>query len=221
MLLPLRAPGPRTDWRSTQPTRSRTLRRVTGPRFALAGDIHGRFEQLAEALDVDRRRWGPLDFVRAVGDVEPNRSYDDHLGVVGPPRYRKVGDFPRLVAGDISLGAPLYFIAGNHDPYPALDQAGAGEWAPGVRWLGRWGITKIVDINVGYLSGIHSRKYSDTPELKRSDPKQRIYWHRSERDQPTRTTRRFHGHVDVLLTHDSPSGVGTNREGKPVGDLSV
>ena len=180
-----------------------------GTRFALIGDIHGRFNQLAEALDVARRRWGPLEFLLAVGDVEPN------------PRYRKVGDFPQVVAGDINLGAPLYFIGGNHDPYPALDQAGAGEWAPGVWWLGRWGISRVVDFNVAYLSGIHSKKYSDTPEMKRSDPKQRTYWHRSESEQLIRTARRYHGRIDVLLTHDWPSGIGTNREGKPVGDPSV
>ena len=88
-----------------------------GTRFAIVGDIHGRFEDLADALDRVRGRWGGLGFVLAVGDVEPNRGYEDHLGVVGPPRYRKVGDFPRVAAGDVSLGAPLYFIAGNHDPY--------------------------------------------------------------------------------------------------------
>ena len=98
---------------------------------------------------------------------------------------------------------------------------GAGEWAPRVWWLGRWGITKVADVNVGYLSGTHSRKYSDLPEMRRSDPKQRIYWHQSELDQLTRSARRFHGRIDVLLTHDWPSGVGTNREGKPVGDPSV
>ena len=191
-----------------------------GTRFALVGDIHGGFEVLAEALDVARRRWGQFDFVLAAGDVEPNRGYEDHLGVVGPSRYRKVGDFPRVVAGDITLGAPLYFIAGNHDPYPALDQAGAGEWAPGVWWLGRWGITKVRDVSVGFLSGIYSPKYSDTwePEPRRDDAKQRTYWHRSELELLTRSARRYHGGVDVLLTHDWPSDVGTNRAGIPVGD---
>ncbi len=110
-----------------------------------------------------RGRWGQFDFVLAVGDVEPNRGYEDHLGVVGPPRYRKVGDFSRVASGDITLGAPLYFIAGNHDPYPALDQAGAGEWAPGVWWLGRWGITKFQDINVGFLSDIYSHPTCNPP----------------------------------------------------------
>ena len=89
-----------------------------GTRFALVGDIHGHFDVLAEALDVARRRWGQFDFVLAAGDVEPNRGYEDHLRVVGPPRYRKVGDFPRVASGDITLGAPLYFIAGNRQPRP-------------------------------------------------------------------------------------------------------
>ncbi len=37
-----------------------------GTRFALVGDIHGRFEVLADALDVARGRWGQFDFVLAV-----------------------------------------------------------------------------------------------------------------------------------------------------------
>ena len=195
-----------------------SLTEAMGTKFALVGDIHGNFEVLAEALDAARGRWGAFEFVLAAGDVEPNRGHDDHLGVVGPSRYRKVGDFPRVAAGEIVLGAPLYFIAGNHDPYPALDRAGAGEWAPGVWWLGRWGITTIHKVNVGFLSGIYSPKYSDTPEPERNNAKQRTYWHRSELEQLTRTARRYHGGVDVLVTHDWPSDVGTNKAGIPVGD---
>ena len=77
-----------------------------GTKFALVGDIHGHFEVLAQALDAARRRWGRFDFVLAVGDVEPNRGHEDHLGVVGPPRYRKVGDFPQCGRGRSSTSAP-------------------------------------------------------------------------------------------------------------------
>lgn len=192
-----------------------------GTRFVIVGDIHRSFESLAEALEAARGRWGQIDFILATGDVEANRNHDDHLGVVNPPHYRGIGEFPRVVTGDISLGAPLHFIGGNHDPYPALDQAGPGEWTPGVWWLGRSGITRIADVNVAFLSGIYSRKLSDAPELKRNDAKQRIYWHRSELEQLIRAGRRFHGKVDVLLTHDWPSGVGTDREGNPAGDPSL
>ena len=109
--------------------------------FVIVGDIHGRFESLAEGLDEVRHRWGQFDFVLAVGDLEANRDRNDQMGVVVPGRYRKMGDFPRVVAGEIVLGAPLYFIAGNHDPFPMLDQTGPGEWAAGVWWLGRFGVT--------------------------------------------------------------------------------
>ena len=78
-------------------------------------------------------------------------------------------------------------------------------------------------MNVGFLSGIYSPKYSDTwePEPKRNDAKQRTYWHRSELEQLTRAARRYHGGIDVLLTHDWPSDVGTNQAGIPVGDPSL
>ncbi|MDE0168013.1 MAG: hypothetical protein OXS29_00635 [bacterium] len=79
----------------------------------------------------------------------------------------------------------------------------------------------MADVNVGFLSGIYSRKYSDTPEPKRNDAKQRIYRHRSEMEQLTRIARRHHGRVDVLLTHDRPSGVGTSREGRGVSDSTL
>ena len=71
------------------------------------------------------------------------------------------------------------------------------------------------------MSGIYSPKYSDTLEPKRDDAKQRTYWHRSELEQLTRAARRYHGGVDVLLTHDWPSDVGTNKAGIPVGDPSL
>jgi len=194
---------------------------TVGTRFVVVGDIHGRFEELAEALDEARRRWGTVDFVLAVGDVEPNRDRKDQAGVVAPARHQKLGDFPLLVAGDIVLGAPLYFIAGNHDPYPTLDRAGPGEWAPGVWWLGRCGVTPIAEVTVAYLSGIYSPRLSELEQPYRRGPKQRTYWHRSELAQIIDATSHLHAPPDILLTHDWPAGVGTNRRGHPVGDPSL
>ena len=73
-------------------------------------------------------------------------------------------------------------------------------------------------MNIGFLSGIYSPKYSDAPEPVRTHAKQRTYWHRSELEQLTRAARRHHGGIDVLLTHDWPSDVGTNKAGFPVGN---
>ncbi|MDE0376213.1 MAG: metallophosphoesterase [bacterium] len=190
-------------------------------RYAIVGDIHGMFESLAATLESARGRWGRLDFVLAVGDVEPNRNGDDSRWVVGPERYRKLGDFPRVVNGEIRLGCSLYFIAGNHEPYTALERAGPGEWAPGVWWLGRSGVTIIKGVAVGYLSGIYSPKYSELPEPYRRGPKQKTYWHRSELAHLVHFAQHLPHRLDVLLTHDWPAGVGTDRRGRPVGDVSL
>ncbi len=187
----------------------------------IVGDIHSRFESLTESLDEVRHRWGQFDFVLAVGDLEANRDRNDQVGVVVPARYRKMGDFPKVVAGEIVLGATLYFIAGNHDPYPMLDRTGPGEWVLGVWWLGRFGVTRIADVTVGFLSGIYSPKFSELAEPSRRGPKQRTYWHRSELQQLIDTVGRVDGRLDVLLTHGWPSGVGTDRRGNPVGHPSL
>ena len=126
-----------------------------------------------------------------------------------------------MVSGEIILDAPLYFIAGNHDPYPMLDRAGPGEWAPGVWWLGRWGVTTISDVTIGFLSGIYSPKFSEFSEPSRQGPKQRTYWHRSELNQLVDTATDLDRKLDVSITHDWPSGIGTDRNGNPVGDPSV
>lgn len=56
-----------------------------GTRFAIMGDIPGRFQDLAIALDRVRSRWGGIAFTLSVGDVEPNRGHEGHHGVVGSP----------------------------------------------------------------------------------------------------------------------------------------
>ena len=67
-----------------------------GTRFALVGDIHGRFQVLAEALNAARRRWGQFDLVLAAGDVAPNRVVRATSGRVGTGSVvaRSVGASP-------------------------------------------------------------------------------------------------------------------------------
>lgn len=81
------------------------------------GDVHGDFATLASGLQEAARRSRPFEFVLAVGDLEANRHEADLDGVVVPARHRSLGDFHRVLTGQLDLGAPRYFIAGNHDPY--------------------------------------------------------------------------------------------------------
>ncbi|MDI1462780.1 metallophosphoesterase [Catellatospora sp. KI3] len=185
-------------------------------RVLVVGDVHGEFELLAETAAAVRASLGPLDAILAVGDVEPNRDEADAAGVHAPAKYRKLGDFPLLVEGLLELGAPLYFIGGNHEPWPALDEAGPGWWSDGVYFLGRAGVTEIAGLRVAFLSGIHSPRVTDAPRARRDTIKDCAYYTADEVRQVGRTAGRS-GQVDLLLTHDWPAGIAEPQRGGPVG----
>ncbi|GAB3141761.1 hypothetical protein GCM10027290_15020 [Micromonospora sonneratiae] len=189
---------------------------ATGPvRVLVVGDVHGEFELLAEWSAAYRRSHGPLDAILAVGDVEPNRDEVDAAGVYGPAKYRKLGDFPLVLDGLLDLGAPLYFIGGNHEPWPALDEAGPGWWSDGAYFLGRSGVTDVVGLRVAYLSGIYSARITDTAKARRESIRDRTYYTGDEVARVERAAGRT-GQVDILLTHDWPSDIT-----EPIRDRSV
>ncbi|MCX4469262.1 metallophosphoesterase [Micromonospora sp. NBC_01655] len=185
-------------------------------RVLVVGDVHGEFELLAGWSAAVGEALGPLDAILAVGDVEPNRDETDAAGVHGPAKYRRVGDFPLLVEGLLDLGAPLHFIGGNHEPWPALDAAGPGRWSEGVHFLGRAGVTEVAGLRVAFLSGIHSPRITDVPRARRDTARERTYYTAEEVHQVSRAARRA-GAVDVLLTHDWPAGLTGPRRNGPVG----
>ncbi|RKE17103.1 metallophosphoesterase [Streptomyces sp. TLI_171] len=188
-------------------------------RVLVVGDVHGEFALLARLAAAVRAAHGPLDAILAVGDVEANRDEADAAGVYGPAKYRKLGDFPLLTDARVDLGAPLFFIGGNHEPWPALDAAGPGEWAPGVHFLGRCGLAEVAGLRVAFLSGIHSSRVTDRPRPVRESLRDRNYYTAAELQRLTTEGSRSRGGVDVLLTHDWPAGLpGADVPGeRPVG----
>ncbi|MFJ1753390.1 metallophosphoesterase [Kitasatospora sp. NPDC088134] len=188
-------------------------------RVLVVGDVHGEFLLLAERAAAVRAAYGPLDAVLAVGDVEANRDEADAAGVYSPAKYRKVGDFPFVAAGELPLGAPLFFIGGNHEPWPALDAAGPGEWAPGVRFLGRAGVAEVAGLRVAFLSGIHSARVTDAARPVRESNRDRNYYTAAELGRLLAEGPRVPGGVDVLLTHDWPAGLlpAASPDERPVG----
>ncbi|WP_219471151.1 metallophosphoesterase family protein [Nonomuraea rhizosphaerae] len=185
-------------------------------KFAIVGDIHANF---AKADALVRRHAGGVEAIFSVGDAEPNRSEEESLGVAGPAKYRKVGDFPEFAAGWRSMSAPVYFIGGNHEPWPALDAQGAGEWAPGFHFLGRSGVREVGGLRVAFLSGIHSRHFSEPdvpPAITPERLKEYGYFTRPQVEELLRQARGKS--VDLLLTHEWPSGLSyLHRGDTPVG----
>ncbi|GIH73765.1 metallophosphoesterase family protein [Planobispora longispora] len=182
-------------------------------RVLVVGDVHGDFASLARWSAAVRRERGPLDAVLSVGDLEPHRDEADAAGAHG---RGGLGDFPRVVEGAIDLGAPLYFIGGNHEPWPALDDAGPGRWGGVARFLGRSGVGEVAGLRVAFLSGIYAARVTDAPGARRETAKDRTYYTREEVERVGLAAQRA-GDVDILLTHDWPSGIAGPRLGAHVG----
>lgn len=170
--------------------------------LVLVGDIHGAWATAVDALERLTAHYGPIDAALCVGDAEPIRSDADLAMVSGPERYRHLGTFHQILAGELELPCPWYFIGGNHEPWEALDDHGPGEIARNVHYLGRAGTHDIAGVRIAFLSGIFSPKRSVTKRLKGPSPRLRTYF-----DTTDLLAVRAVGHADILLTHDWPSGI--------------
>ena len=96
--------------------------------IAALGDVHGQWRQAAGLVISAYAQAGVepsyLAMILQVGDAEPLRSEAEIVQVPGPKHYRKLGDFPEVMSGDIVIPAPTFFIAGNHEPFASLDAGG-------------------------------------------------------------------------------------------------
>lgn len=177
------------------------------------GDVHGHWSTVVSAVDSAGRLAGQLaDVVLQVGDAEAFCSEEDLAGAVMPEKYRSMGEFSAFQPGDIP--APLFFIGGNHEPYPALDATPGPfpvAWGErtNVHYLGRCGATTLPGgLRVAFLSGIHSPRA--TTKLRATSPKAATYFVQADVDSTVSAARRL-ARVDVLVTHDWPAGLTPER----------
>ncbi len=183
------------------------------------GDVHGHWDYLAQYMKQIKSYYGRLDGVICAGDAEALRNETDLRGVNGPVKYRTLGTFPQVMDGTISLVAPVWFIGGNHEPYPELDKHGPGKWGPNVVYLGRSGIAEILGMRVAYLSGIYSPKVSEGKAMDRHSPKERSYWVKDELENLIKQGKKHH--IDLLVTHDWPTHLGVDRNQNPTGNADM
>ena len=198
--------------------------------IAALGDVHGQWREatalLGTACASAEIAPGNLAAVFQVGDAEPQRDEDEAATVSGPAKYRKLGDFDEVGSGEIVVPAPLYFIAGNHEPFGALDAdgglvEGGGQWGPNVTYLGRGGLLEIAGLRVGFLSGIYGEgtfRRAQEGVLRFRTGKHATHYLPCELEI---VRSAMAGGVDVLLTHDWPSGIAEDSHFGPVGDERV
>jgi len=183
---------------------------------AALGDVHGRWREAAglvvSACAQAGADPGDLAMILQVGDAEPLRSEEELAMVHGPAKYRRLGDFPDVMSGDIVMPAPVYFIAGNHEPFAALDAdgglaGGGGEWGPGVTYLGRAGAATVDGLRIGFLSGVFGESTlgrSGDGRLQHRTGKHATHYTVEEYEAALAAVT---AGVDVLMTHDWPSGI--------------
>jgi Icc-related predicted phosphoesterase len=177
--------------------------------FAAIGDVHGQMNKMVSML----QRWESsknmkLAFVLQVGDFEPHRDKNDLNTMAAPAKYRKLGDFHNYYKNILKFPWPVYFIAGNHEPYGFLDQHIEGiEICSNCYYIGRANSFSINNIKVSGLSGIYKenvfrKKRPHISEIERSSNKDYIYFTDIEVDKLI-----DFGKTDILLLHDWPEGI--------------
>ncbi|MCL2091869.1 MAG: metallophosphoesterase [Micrococcales bacterium] len=187
--------------------------------IAALGDVHGQWREAVTLVEWACAEAGvaasDLAAVFQVGDAEALRDETQVAQVPGPAKYRRLGDFPRVLDGTVVVPAPLFFVAGNHEPFAALDAdgglvAGHGRWGPDVTYLGRAGAVTVAGLRVGFLSGIaRETTASPSPKARSRDQRAAAYYSTEELASTRRATQQ--GRFDVLITHNWPSGLDSAR----------
>ena len=176
------------------PTTTTTTRPPPRTIFCAVGDVHGQFSKVLQLI----KRWelanggpGTVSFVLQVGDMEPHRDEDDLASMAAPSKHRQLGDFHRVVSGELVFPWPLYFIGGNHEPWAWLDAHGGEGFAlgpPNIHFLGRATVTNIGPLRVAALSGIngtntlHAHRPSATHHFQTVKNKKFVYFTQAELD---------------------------------------
>lgn len=172
----------------------------------VVGDVHGNFSQLVKVLDQLHEFDPSVKSALCVGDVEANRNARDAAGVAtGRGHRRWVGEFPSVASGDLVLPLHVHFIGGEHEPWHMLDVKGPGMLAPNISFLGRAGVRTIDGFSVGFLSGVFGSA-SDRGLGDRLGRDERACYVSAELAALRRSASKA-GRLDLLLTHDWPSGV--------------
>lgn len=189
--------------------------------FLAIGDVHGHWAAVIEAINEATEILGHApDMVLQVGDAEALRNESELEMVKQPQKYSTLGDFSLLRDGE--LACPVYFIAGNHEPYQALDKVEESAvppipWGPNVFYLGRAGAAELQGLNISWLSGIYRQTMFD----KRGNGKKSNYHYISSDLEKTKLEAKELGRVDVLVTHDWPQGIQQGRGKEHILDLNV
>jgi len=152
------------------------------------------------------------------------RFEEDIRNIVGPKKYRQLGDFHKYFSGEKSAPIPTFFVGGNHENYDYLDfhYPEGFEVALNIFYLGRSGVKDISGLRIGYFSGIESSRYFDTPR-KFSSENGKVHSNKSRRKamyyNEDELSKLYGEKMDILVAHEFPKMNLLDGEPNHVDDL--
>ena len=177
--------------------------------FAAVGDVHGHVDKMVAMLkELEKSLNIGFSFILQVGDFEPIRDENDLRSLPGPSKYKKLGEFPFYYKKQKKFPWPIYFIAGNHEPYLFLEQyPDGGEICNNLYYIGRANKINVNNIEIVGLSGKYVEKkfQKERPDLTAIEyisNKEFIYFNENDVEKLIEL-----GKTDILMMHDWPRGI--------------
>lgn len=198
------------------------------------GDTHGNLAMMWRMAQEWQERTGiAIDWIFQVGDfgIFP---HEDRLDATSRKHAEKhgysikiaIGDFPAVLAGEMEVPIPTYFIRGNHEDQEFLLNLHRKrkdyhlrhpvEVVPNLFYVPDGCIFKLGDVEIAGWGGCWGAK---TWEME--------YWSSSRLSSPRRLNhmtrdifeRLLRERFDILVTHDAPTGCGLRGAPNPKGLL--
>ncbi|MBN2576079.1 MAG: metallophosphoesterase [Deltaproteobacteria bacterium] len=188
--------------------------------FAAVGDVHGSHHAMVRLLgEWEKRQRQSLSFVLQVGDFEPVRDALDLASMPVPEKYRKLGDFADFHEDRAEFPWPVWFVAGNHEPFAFLaSMVRGGQAARNCYYLGRGGQRDIDGVRVAHLGGI------SPPDGPLDRAQGRVWKNHAYFTEREVERAMAGGRAEIVLLHEWPRGAaspgevrGQRRAGGPQG----
>lgn len=125
--------------------------------IAVEGCCHGELDRIYERIEDHQKKTGQkIDLLICCGDFQSHRNAGDFLSSSIPPKYRRLGTFPRYYAEEVKAPILTLFIGGNHEASQPLRELYLGGWvAPNIYYLGAAGVVRYGGLRIGGISGIY------------------------------------------------------------------
>ena len=125
--------------------------------IAIEGCCHGDLDIIYKRIEeYEKKSNRKVDLLLICGDFQSMRNAADFHSSSIPPKYRRLGDFPRYYAGEIQAPVLTIFIGGNHEASQPLRELYYGGWmAPNIFYLGAAGVVRFGGLRIGGISGIY------------------------------------------------------------------